>query len=62
MSKLWQFQCQREGTVFYYQHGFNPSHIVQSCPVCGSKRIELTGRIYPAVDEESPSRQLMETT
>ena len=53
-SKLWQFQCQREGTLFYYQHSTKPSHMVERCPVCGSSRVELTGRTYPAIDEASP--------
>lgn len=50
-SALWQFQCQREGTLFYYQHSMKPSHIVGRCPVCGSSRIALTGRRYMPVDE-----------
>ena len=37
---LYQFQCQKEGSLFYYQHGFNPlpSHTVEVYPVCKSSR------------------------
>ena len=49
--KLIQFQCGREGTLFYYQSAGNASHIVGYCPACGSKRVKPTGREYPPVDE-----------
>ena len=50
---LHQFQCQKEGTLFYYQHGnpWSPNYLIEHCPVCGSKRVEPTGRVYPDVDE-----------
>lgn len=50
---LYQFQCQKEGTLFYYQHGNSPlpSHLITHCPICGSKRVELTGREYQELDE-----------
>ena len=50
---LHQFQCQKEGTLFYYQHGFTsvPSHLVTFCPLCGHDYVEPTGRTYPDVKE-----------
>jgi hypothetical protein len=56
---LYQFQCQKEGSIFYYQHGATrpPTHVVGHCPVCGSKRVEPTGRVYPDVDEGKPIRK-----
>ena len=51
-TKLVQFQCQREGTLFYYQHTRQGARgIVSRCPVCGSKRIVATWREFDAVDE-----------
>lgn len=50
---LIQFQCQREGTLFYYQHQ-NARYaraLVRKCPICGSSRVETTGREYRDVDE-----------
>ena len=54
--KLCQYQCNAEGSLFYYQHGSNPvpTHIVEHCPVCGSKGVALTGREYEPVDEQQP--------
>ena len=50
--RLIQFQCGREGTLFYYQTaGNNTFRIVGYCPVCGSKRVKATGREYPPVEE-----------
>lgn len=53
--KLYQLQCQREGSLFYYQTGLvvtaNILSLVSRCPVCGSKRVELTGRTFAPVDE-----------
>ena len=51
---LWQCQCRREGTIFYYQHDCRPSHIVVRCPLCGSTRVKCTGRRFPAVNETAP--------
>ena len=50
---LYQYQCQKEGSIFYYQHGMKPlpSHIIEFCPVCGNGEVEVTGREYPDVDE-----------
>jgi len=56
-EKLVQFQCDKEGTLFYYQTGLTPSNystVVDRCPVCGSKCINPTGRTYPAIDEATP--------
>ena len=50
--RLFQFQCQREGTLFYYQHGNTGAAgaLVNRCPVCGCKRVLLI-RAFPPVDE-----------
>jgi hypothetical protein len=54
-ERLIQYQCQKEGTLFYYQTGVvNPSGIVERCPVCGSKRVDRTGREFPPVEEHRP--------
>ena len=54
-TKLIQFQCQRQGEIFYYQHTRQAARsIVSHCPVCGSKRVNETGRDFPAVDEAQP--------
>ena len=50
MDYLWQYQCMREGTLFYYVHGLRPCHLIQRCPVCGSKRLRLTRR-FPGINE-----------
>lgn len=55
-SKLVQFQCEREGTLFYYQnaeHGrtLDVTKMVEYCPLCGSKRVSATGRTYAMVEE-----------
>ena len=54
--KLYQYRCDAEGTLFYYQHGSAPppTHIVETCPVCGTKGVALTGREYEPVDEQQP--------
>ena len=51
-NHLYQFQCQKEGTLFYYQHGCASSAtmLVERCPVCGSRRVELI-RAFPPVEE-----------
>ena len=53
---LYQYQCQEEGTLFYYQHSMKPvpAHIVEFCPVCGTADVAPTGRTYPPVDEHLP--------
>ena len=50
---LYQYQCQKEGTLFYNQHGMKPipSHIVEHCPVCGGDEVALASRKYPGLDE-----------
>lgn len=55
-KELRQFQCQREGDIFYFQHDEPGSwlHLVSFCPVCGSKRVKETGRRYPGVNETAP--------
>lgn len=54
---LYQFQCDREGHLFYLQSGFstlsNVSALVKCCPQCKTARFSLTGRKYPALDEEA---------
>ena len=54
--KLYQYRCDAEGTLFYYQHGSAPppTHIVETCPVCGAKGVAPTGREYEPVDEQQP--------
>lgn len=54
---LWQFQCMKEGTLFYYQHGnqWSPRHLIERCPLCGSRNVRETGRSYPDVDEHAPT-------
>lgn len=51
---LYQFQCQKEGSIFYYQRSDSrrvARSIVNRCPICGSTCVELTGREFPEVDE-----------
>lgn len=49
---LVQFQCEKEGTLFYYQHESvqRARTIVARCPVCGSTRVKVL-RAFPAIDE-----------
>ena len=53
---LWQFQCQREGSLFYFQHvsGNTARLMVTRCPICGSKRVKITDRDFKGVDENKP--------
>lgn len=53
--QLIQMQCQREGTLFYYQTVLRTSTLPERCPMCGSKRVMPTGRVYPPVAEDTPS-------
>ena len=54
-GQLIQFQCQKEGSIFYYQHDRQTARsIVGHCPVCGSKRVKETGRGFNSVDENKP--------
>ena len=56
--KLIQFQCLKEGTLFYYQHTLSwARNNINCCPSCGSKRVKITGRIYPALDERQEVTQ-----
>ncbi len=50
-ERLIQFQCQKEGTLFYYQSSIQNAFFVTHCPVCGSSRTEPTGREYVGVNE-----------
>lgn len=50
-AKLVQFQCGREGSMFYNQEYRGGGQIVERCPVCGSKKVRRTGRTYRPVDE-----------
>jgi hypothetical protein len=59
--KLFQFQCQREGTLFYYQSGMQYASslfFVGRCPVCGSKRVQPTGRTFTAINEDRPLKAI----
>jgi hypothetical protein len=55
-TQLIQFQCQREGTLFYYQNSASAAYLITRCPLCGCRRVKATGRTYPAVDEMSRRR------
>ena len=49
---LYQFQCQKEGSLFYYQHGSTHTpHFIRYCPLCGSSRVEPTGQTFKDVNE-----------
>ena len=53
-TKLIQFQCQREGELFYYQNTPQIARsLVERCPVCGSTRVEPTGRKFAPLDESA---------
>lgn len=59
-QRLIQFQCQREGSIFYYQTSIDlpcNRQFVCRCPICGSKRIEETGRTFTPVNERKRLRQ-----
>lgn len=56
-QRLIQFQCQKEGTLFYYQSSKIGLPFDWKCPLCGSKRIEQTGREFDPVDENSPIQE-----
>ena len=50
---LIQFQCQEEGSLFYYQHTLGYARmLVEFCPVCGSWPAMPTGRVYDAIDQK----------
>lgn len=53
-ERLIQYQCQREGTLFYYQSSMVRPSFDWRCPLCGSKRIEPTGRTFPPINENAP--------
>jgi len=50
-ERLIQYQCQKEGSLFYYQTGVKSPHFISHCPICGSTRVEMTGREYPKINE-----------
>ena len=53
---LLQYQCQKEGDLFYHQQDTSSGTnvlLVEFCPVCGSKRVDLTGRRYANLDESA---------
>lgn len=56
---LYEFQCSRDGTLFYYQSG-NPVQYIRDlaakCPLCSGKA-KLTGREYPDAEQ---ARKLVE--
>ena len=50
--ELIQFQCQKDGTLFYYQHDRQTARsIVEFCPVCRAKQVKETGRSYSPIEE-----------
>ena len=49
--RLVQFQCQKEGTLFYYQTGVMSPYFITRCPMCGSRRISMTGRTFAPLPE-----------
>jgi len=55
-QKLVQFQCGKEGSLFYYQSVWPSEELVKHCPICGSRRVKRTGREYPGVDENEAIR------
>ena len=56
-TKMVQFQCQANGEIFYYQHTEGYARLlVGRCPVCASKRVKPTGRLFAAVDENKTGR------
>ena len=56
-TKMVQFQCQANGEIFYYQHAPQYAEVIATrCPVCGSKRVKPTGRLFAAVDENKTGR------
>jgi len=61
-DKLFQFQCVKEGTLFYYQTGLtvrsSRQYVITRCPVCGSTRVLETGRSYPPLNEQKRKRKL----
>lgn len=61
--RLYQYQCQRDGTLFYYQTGLqvrsNRMSVVSCCPVCRSNRIEETGRSFAAIKEHGRLRHVV---
>jgi hypothetical protein len=38
-ERLIQYQCQKEGSLFYYQRGVRVPHFISCCPICGSTRV-----------------------
>ena len=56
-ERLFQFQCQRDGTLFYYQTADRKPAVVGWCPVCGSTRVQPTWRIYSPVAERETARR-----
>lgn len=54
-DRLIQYQCQREGTLFYYQTGVLNPWFINNCPLCGSKRVIATGRTFAPVKETKPA-------
>ena len=53
---LIQFQCNKEGTLFYYQAQSEQYAlpIITSCPACRSIRVAPTGRTWPDINESAP--------
>ena len=48
-----QFQCDKEGSLFYFQtiSAQTANVVVHRCPLCGTTRISTTGRKYTGVNE-----------
>lgn len=54
MERLIQFQCGWEGSIFYYQTPLLHLSFRVRCPICGSQKVEETGRVFAPVDERGP--------
>lgn len=55
IERLIQYQCQKEGSLFYYQSGVRQPYFINRCPICGSSRVQPTGREYPKINETDQS-------
>ncbi len=51
---LLQYQCQKEGDLFYHQQDTSAgthTGLITFCPVCGTQMVEPTGRRYANLEE-----------
>jgi Zn finger protein HypA/HybF involved in hydrogenase expression len=45
----------KEGTLFVFQHTTQGAkNVVGYCPVCGSKKLRVTGREFDSIEENAP--------